>query len=94
MFTLKTGLAGQQLNPDGVTVLAVPFEILDETGTVVQAMTESFPLTTTTDEVRAALERHLEVFTEDHARHEEVKEHQDALDASAVVAEEITNITI
>lgn len=94
MFTLKTGTAIHELNPTGETILAVPFDIVSESGEVVQAMRETFPLTATKKDVQKVLARHLAVFTEDHERHEGVKESQAALEASAAVAGEISNITL
>lgn len=93
MFTLKTGQATQYLD-GGTTLLRVPFDIINEAGAVVHSMAQSFPLNTTAEEIKAALAEHLRVYTEDHARFEAGKEQQAALEASAAVAQEISNVTI
>lgn len=93
MFTLKTGQAKQYLD-NGVTLLAVPFDIINEDGETVHSMAQSFPLTATADEIRDALAQALAVYTEDNTRYEANKEQQAALEASSAVAEEISNITI
>src|SRR4051812_37106353 len=83
-FKLQTGKATQYLDTDsGQTLLNVPFEITDEEGTVVHAMGQSFPLTATQDEIKEVLERHLAVYTADHASHEAAKDFQSQLDSSS-----------
>lgn len=94
MFTLHTGKAAHELDPDGKTILAVPFSIVDADGKIVHALKQAFPIGATADEIRAALEQHLAIYTEDHKRHESVKEHQAQLETSSAAAEEISNITI
>lgn len=91
MFTLKTGDATQYLEGNE-TLLSVPFDIINEDGEVVHSMAQSFPLTATADEIKEALAKHLEVYTEDHIRFEANKEQQAKLDASAAVAKEISNL--
>lgn len=93
MFTLKTGEAKQYLS-EGVTLLSVPFDIISEAGAVVHSMAQSFPLNTTAEEIKAALAEHLRIYTEDHVRYEAGKEQQAALEASAAVAKEISNLTL
>jgi hypothetical protein len=95
MFTLKTGTAAHYDDTEtGQTLLAVPFEIVDDAGVVVQALKESFDLNATAEDITAVLQRHLAVFTEDHQRHEGVRVAQEARDASAAEAEKISNITL
>ena len=93
MFTLKTGEA-KQYSDSGVTLLSVPFDIINEEGVVVHSMAQSFPLTATADDIKAMLTQHLSVYTEDNARYEAGKEQQAALEASAEVAKEISNLTL
>lgn len=95
MFTLKVGKAENYKDIEqDEDRLRVPFEILNTDGEVVEVRNESFPLGTSTEEVKETLNRHLTVYTEDHIRYEENKSRQTALDASQVLAEEISNITI
>jgi hypothetical protein len=93
MFKLKTGNA-EHYTIEGETLLAVPFDIVNLEGTVVHSTRQSFPLTASVAEIRAVLEQFLAVYTDDHLRHESVKEHQAALDASAEAAQEISQITL
>jgi hypothetical protein len=93
MFTLKTGQATQYID-DGVTLLAVPFEIINEEGETVHAMSQSFPLNSTADTIKEMLAQHLAVYTDDSNRYEAGKAQQEALDASAAVVEEISNVTL
>jgi len=95
MFTLKTGTATHYTDAEtNRELLAVPFQILDEDGNVVHALSESFDLNATAEDIKAVLQRHLTVFSEDHARHEGVKIVQQARDASAAEAAKISNITL
>jgi hypothetical protein len=95
MFTLKVGQAeNYQDIEQNETRLRVPFSIVDEAGTVVTERIDSFPITTSKVEVEATLKRHLDVYTEDHERFEAGKAHQEALDQSQSLAEEISNKTI
>lgn len=95
MFTLKVGQASNYDDLDQKeTRIVVPFEIVDETGAVVNEQKQSFPLGTTEDEIRDALQRALAVYTEDHQRFEANKERQSQLDASQEVIANISNITI
>jgi hypothetical protein len=93
MFTLKTGQATQYID-DGVTLLAVPFEIINEEGETVHAMSQSFPLNSTAEDIKEILAQHLAVYTDDSNRYEAGKEQQAALDASTAVVEEISNVTL
>jgi hypothetical protein len=93
MFTLKTGQATNYIDSD-VTLLAVPFEIINDEGRTVHAMSQSFPLNSSADEIREVLERHLSVYTDDSNRYEAGKAQQEVLDASAAVVEEISNLTL
>lgn len=95
MFTLKVGTAETYQDIEqNETRLRIPFEIVNETGEVVEVRNESFALGTSADEVKETLQRHLTVYTEDHVRYEAGKARQASLDKSQVLAEEISNITI
>lgn len=93
MYTLTTGQAAQYLD-NGVTLLAVPFDIKNEAGETVYSLSQSFPLNTSADDIKAALATHLAVYTDDSNRYEANKEQQAALDASQAVVEEISNVTL
>jgi hypothetical protein len=93
MFTLTTGQATQYLD-NGVTLLSVPFEIVNEEGETVHAMSQSFPLNSSAEQITEVLERHLAVYTEDSVRYEAGKEQQAALEASTAVIAEVSNLTV
>ena len=95
MLTLRTGQAEQYSDP--VTAqprIAVPFELMDEAGSVVHAMRESFPADTSLEDVREVLQRHLTVYQDDVARHAEASELQAKLDAGAETVSQISNLTL
>lgn len=95
MFTLTVGTAATYQDIDAnETRIVVPFQIVDETGAVVNEQKQSFPLGTTEDEIRAALQQALAVYTEDSQRFEANKDRQANLDASQEVISSISNITI
>jgi hypothetical protein len=94
-FTLVAGTVERYDDLDsGETRLRVPFDILDNAGKIVLSKNESFALDTVSSDIRATLERHLEVFTSEAIAAEADKERQAALAQSDIVAEEISNITI
>lgn len=94
-FTLKVGQAENYEDIEQKeTRLRVPFSIVDETGAVATERIESFPLTATKEEVTETLQRHLTVYTEDHARFEAGKARQASLDQSQSLAGEISNTII
>lgn len=94
MYTLKVGNAEQYLDIEqNETRLRVPFQILDGE-TVVLERNESFPLTTSQEEITATLKRHLTVVTDEKAREEESKERQAAHDNAEAVAGSISNLVI
>jgi hypothetical protein len=94
MFKLKTGEAAQYLDENGTTLLAVPFDIVNEEGVTVTSMSQSFPLNTSADDIKAMLAQHLAVYTEDSARYEAGKEQQAALEASNEVITEVSNLIV
>jgi hypothetical protein len=94
-FTLKVGTAEHYQDIEqNETRLRVPFEILTAEGEVATERIESFPLTATEDEIREVLQRHLTVYTEDFNRYEANKEHQESLNTSQEVAENISGLTL
>ena len=93
MFTLKTGEATQYIE-EGVTLLSVPFDIVNEAGETVTSMSQSFPLNSSAGDIKAMLSKHLAVYTEDSARYEAGKEQQAALEASTEVIAEVSNLTV
>lgn len=95
MFTLKSGTASTYQDIDAKeTRIVVPYEILDASGTVVNEVKQSFPLSATEEEIKTALEQALTVYTDDHNRFEEGKVAQAVLEASTGVTAAISNITI
>ena len=95
MFTLKVGQAAHYDDIEQKeTRIVVPFEIVDETGTVINEQKQSFPISTTEAEIRETLQRALAVYTEDHERYEANKERQGQLDASHEIITNISNITL
>ncbi len=95
MFTLKVGKPEQYQDIEqSETRLRVPFQILDANGEVATERIESFPITAIVPEVEATLQRHLDVYTEDHQRYEAGREHQAHLDQSQEVIEEISGLTL
>lgn len=94
-YKLNVGTAAQYQAPEtNEDRIVVPFEIVDESGTVVFEHKESFPITATEDEIREVLARHLTVFEEDTNRHETVKDRQEKADAAQEVTANISNITL
>jgi hypothetical protein len=94
MFTLKTKEATQYTDESGNTLLAVPFDIVNEAGETVTSMNQSFPLNASADDIKAMLSQHVAVYTEDSVRYEAGKEQQEALEASTAVIAEVSNLTV
>lgn len=79
--------------------LSVPWQIVDgvdgtDTLATLSEGVQSFPVTTTEDEVRNFLQAKLVTFQANMATHEAAKELQAGLDNASEVAGKITNITI
>lgn len=92
---IQVGDATQYQDIDqGVTLLAVPYSILDDNDVLLQERVQSFPLTATTEEITDFLNRALQVYKDNVARHEETKTLQEGLDNATSVAATISNITI
>ncbi len=80
-------------NVEGVQVLSVPWAI-KEGETLLTEAVQSFELGTPVEEIKAFLERTLEVFQQDTATHEASKALQEKLDATGEIINEVSNITI
>lgn len=94
MFTLKVGTAETYLDHDsGNTMLRVPFEILDGE-TVVSEQVHGFALGTSADDIKAAMQKALATYTEDHERYEANKERLAQEAAAQETVESISNLTI
>lgn len=92
---IQAGTAEQYQDIDqGVTLLAVPYTITDDTDTVVQERVQSFPLEATADDIKAFLTQSLQVYKDKVATHEEAKVLQAGLDNAGEVAAAISGITI
>lgn len=92
---IQVGEANQYQDIDaGVTLLAVPFTIQDDDGTVLSERVQSFPLDATEADITDFLNRALQVYQDNVARHAEAQVLQAGLDNSAEVAAAISNITI
>jgi hypothetical protein len=76
------------------TKLDVPFQIVDDAGTVLADRRQSFPLGTSEDEIKEFLSRALAVHQDDTTRYEASQEHQAALESSSAVASKLQGITI
>lgn len=93
-FSLKVGAVERYDDLDsGETRLRVPFDIM-EGKTVLSSKIESFPLATTTEEIKTTLKRHLDLFTSESASAEADKDRQDAIKQSDQVVEEISNFEL
>lgn len=92
---IQAGTAEQYQDIDqGVTLLAVPYTITDDTDTVVQERVQSFPLEATAEDITAFLTQSLQVYKDKVATHEEAKVLQAGLDNAGAVAAAISGITI
>jgi hypothetical protein len=76
------------------TYLNVPFQILDDDGTVLQDRNQSFPLNATEDEIKEFLARSLQVYQDNVARYEASKALQEGMDNATQVAQAISGLTM
>lgn len=92
---IQVGTAQQYQDIDaGVTLLAVPFQILDDADVVVQDRVQSFPLDATQEDITELLNRSLQVYKDNVATHEAAKVLQAGMDNADAVASQISGLTI
>lgn len=80
--------------PNATTVLAVPWQILDDEGSVLFEATQAFDLNTSADDIKAFLSQTLQTHIADTARNAESSVRQASLDAASQTAVEISNLDI
>lgn len=78
----------------GATLMNLPYEILNDDGSVASEGNQSFPLTVTEEEVTGFLTTKLAVFKENTARFEATQEHQANLDSASAVADKVSGLSV
>lgn len=93
-MTIQAGSITQYLDVDsGTTCTNVPWRILDGE-TMLFEGNQSFPLTTSSEEVTDFLGRTLQVHIDDMVRYEASKAHQENLEKAATLATELSGTVI
>lgn len=94
MKIITTTAVQQDDISEGKTVLAVPWQILDDNGDVLFEATQSFDLDASVDDIKAFLSQTLQTHIADVARNAEASLLQANLDASVQTARDISNLEI
>lgn len=94
MFTLKVGQVEKYRDHASDEMrLRVPFEIMDG-DTAVYEQHQAFPLDTSADAIKEAMQRALATYTEDHERYEANKERLAQEAAAQETVDSISNLVI
>jgi hypothetical protein len=92
---IQAGQVTQYNNPDdGTLLLAVPWSITNDDGSMLLDGTQSFPFDATGDDIKAFLSQRLTVYKQDVELSEQAAKHQAEIDRANAVAQEISGLVI